>query len=309
MNTHQSTKPSGRTKPDYRLFREVNQPNRSRGLDFFTPGIKAFKPAGRHKDCEVRLLPGVDDSQLGNPDFLASVTGYRKADGSFDGFYVAFRAHPYWGITETGMLSPGSLRYLYPGRYTEQEMKDPIEDCYAVAKRNAKWRPLTEKRGSLQPVLGKATALVFMNALYRHSGRSWDQGILIMSFGCLRHLEQQLDMLQPAGDTRLHCQERYQKYFLGDVTDPQEGLVAKVLKADTSPASPFCLNYTTGRGYDVRRMPVDDDVLRRRVDFGADDWFKMPTPQQMVDVMVEDGFLPLELIKKACGNYANVPSR
>lgn len=296
-------------KPDYSIFREMNSPNKSRGLDFFAPGIRAIKPAGRHMNLEVRLLPAFDEGQFSKESFPVSVTGYRREDEELGGFYTTLRAHSYWGRTETGMVSPGSLRYICPGEYTELEMKDPIENCYRTARRNDKWRHLTERRGSREPVLEMAKALVLFNASYRHSGRPWEQGILIVSSQCREHLERQLNMRQPAGDPRLHSQERYRKYLLGDVTDPNEGLVARVFKADSGPASPFCLHYTSGTSYDIQRMPIGEDELRRRVDFGGEDWCKIPTPQQMVDIMVADGFLPLELIQKACGHYANVPSR
>jgi len=285
------------------------------------PEFSDFHP--KNSEMLVRLLP-VHDLSIDADDaaFASSVASYRvpgKTDEesgseSFSAFFVRVLAHPFWGNSNVGMVSPETLARLSPDRLPPAETADPIVDCYWAARNSEReeWKALTAKQpGQFQPVLRKPQIHVFFNALVQRNGEEWKQGILVLKQAGLDHLIEQLNWRQPAGEDPIHTQEAWGRYLLGDVTDPEEGLVARVTLTDVGSISSYALHYTE-RPYEargVRRMPVDEDVLRRRRDLGSDRTLKILTYQEMVDIMVADGCLPLELIREACGNLAQVTRR
>lgn len=292
------------------------------GIDFFQPGVSAFMPGSRDRDCVVRILPAFDINLSYNDQaYPVSFMDYRLSTGerdketgteAFSPWYFQCIGYPYLGNSKTGILSPKTLEQL-GGAISIEDTACPIFDCQQKARNseNPQWKALTEgedKRGADLPY---KTTLVLMNALWSVAGKDWNQGIYISKHLGLAQLKTMLSWQLTINSQPLSSNPNWQKYLFGDVTHPNEGLLAKVFLSQVGSVSTYCLHFSgeqfTQKG--VQQLPIGEYQLQQRHILGSSKTLKLLTYQEIVDWILQDGFLPHELVQAACGQRANVPER
>ncbi len=309
------TMPGGRAS-------EVIGDSNSNGIDFFMPGIKAFMPGSRDRDIFLRILPAFDPN-LTEADgaHATSWTDYRIQGGALDrdtqteefsAWYFKAVGYPYLGNSKRGILSPKTLEQL-GASVSVDDTACPIYDCQQKARNsdNPVWKALTEgedKRGSDLPF--KPT-LVCVNALFSTNGKPWEAGIYMMKSTAFIELKKRLSQRLTMGLQPRSSHPIWQNYLFGDVTHPTEGLAAGVSLSQVGTISTYCVNYSRQDGTHVglQPLPIDASHLAARHVLGSPNTLHIMTYQEIVDWMVQDGFLPHELIQAACGMRASVPQQ
>jgi len=108
------------------------------------------------------------------------------------------------------------------------------------------------------------------------------------------------------------------QYQYGDITDPGEFALCGVMdkrELASDKQSPWCFCFVHEAQinkppiFPGATQPLDPGTLAQRPALLLMDTWNIPTYQQMLDWMVQDGAWPLELIKRACGNKGDLPVR
>ena len=118
----------------------------------FRQGVKTVFPGANSSNVRVRLLPGFNE-QLGaaDPAKPLSWTPYRQMGvinqttgrDEFSEFYIQLRVYRFWGRQESSFFSPSCLD-LSPNSLPE-DRHDPVLLCREVARKDGRWKYLTEK--------------------------------------------------------------------------------------------------------------------------------------------------------------------
>lgn len=293
-------------------------------LSYVKPGVKLITPSTKTQ-FKGRILPDFD-WDLGSHDkaFATSWRPYR-IEGSVDRtgnpilspFAMTVKAYNYFGATNARFISPAARYYLAddPDTVSKEDMADPAEDIIEVIENsdNPEWRALIERHNSEYSVISKASYRVFLNMYgYKPDENKLHNVVLDVSHAALYDLRDQLNVPSKANDGR---DPDWSQYLLGDVTHPQKGLVTQARLIQVPGKYKFCgfhFQCQDGDGArdtleNIKEYPVGSDVLKNRyMLWGDNSVFMFYTYQQLVDYFIEDGSIPLELIKQACAHKANI---
>jgi hypothetical protein len=252
--------------------------------------------------------------------YRLSVGEYRLRDGQVDSdtkseaftpWYLQVIAYTYLGNTKEGILSPLTLKGM--GGVSLEECACPIHDLYQKARNSdrADWKALAfaEKEADRRDIaLPFQPVHVLFNALWSVGNKGWEQGVFMLKTTGLKHLKTQL--CWPARADCAPLDPRWPHYLLGDVTNPETGLTARVYKSQVGTVETYCAHMTMEdfKSTGCQVMPIGAPQLQNRRILGSDETLKLLTYQEIVDWVLYDGFLPRDLVREACGARANIPA-
>lgn len=301
----------------------AHEPERGYPCPFFKAGIKAMEL--RTKDIyRFRFLPSFADIAMEDAAFKTSFISYRDANldqdpatktEGFTDWYFILPGYTWLGRQQKGFLSP-SLSY----KGQPHGGLDPIIDCRRYARQDPETKPLTER-----PKDSKGSAIIpdvrrwaFFNA-YLERENSWENFILYMTQMGMDDLKDKLRIKGGRADAVITAE--WPDYLYGDITDPMTGLIAtakkgypkdNVQKIEATVVS-FSKKPQSLDGAEI--MAIDPNtadgaaILEGRYAIGdTDNVLKVPTYSEILEYIVADGTIPYDIIQRACGEFADVPS-
>ena len=303
----------------------------------FRPGIKYITGSDKTSNIRLRLLPDFNESlSHADPAYPTSWVPYRQAGvmnqttgrDELSGFFIQLRAYRYWGRQQLTFFSP-SCRDLDPTASIEDRI-DPIAACREVARKDGRWKHLTEKptgpdsdKLDKAPLAGPST-MAFMNAI------TWSQsqtGVIMPDTVCnsivglsgmgFDLLIKQLDWLTTAEARREQLDPAWPTYLLGDVMAPTWGRIGWFAQQATEGNKSQQIWTVKFTAQDQRLvgdalMPLAPDVANRflagRYNLGdTEKVLHVMKPKEVIEMMLADGLLPRDLIAYACSHIADIP--
>jgi len=274
------------------------------------------------KPFKGKILPAFDWSvSVVDDSFNKSYHPYRDELGSYAGFFLIAWVHSYFGNSQNRFISPltwKNLAYI-PGE-EDQDKADPVNDMqdFAFNDSTKKYAHLLmRKAGGGAPPLSKATERVFFNA-YGRRGNEEERKLTIIDMSASARknlLNNKLAALRPS-DVKV-WDKNYPEYLFGDVTDPKGGAVVRSIQ-ETMTTGTNTYKYT-GMAFNDNNVLDNTDgmrsyacmeLLEKRYNLWSSDLNVNPliilSYQEIVDFIIEDGFMPVELVKEACSHHANI---
>ena len=292
---------------------------------FFRKPIQTIRANDALSQSWVRILPAFDPTLSPNDQsYKHSFAPYRDKNSGrqdvltqtpeFSSWYVGFRGHTFLGNSDESIISPLSLGGVDGAATNPMMTSDPIVDMLNVARKDPRFAHLTAKPTTKNdhPILSYPRMLFAVNLLECSPQGQFRQAPHILSGTALDSIKEELSWLRPAAVAVRD--PNWPDYQLGDVTCPTHGLFGRALKKN-NPSNPNVqfrtLSFAARNGvapyFNGAPWALPQSVLEQRVDLqDVDNVLLIPTYQEIVDWAVSDGFVPLELIRIACGNKANV---
>ena len=296
---------------------------------YFMPGVREIFASTKSRNTQYRILPDFDWKKAGTPEFATSWISSRdfthllNGQASLSNFYAKVREYTFFGNAEAQFISPATYRYMPWVEIDETLTIDPIwviaNHC-KQAEEGSEWHKLHKKKvktnfgeGNWMP---KSKETILLNAAKidsatrRVKDAERDVGVMrLPSYGWDESTVKgalMIPMVQGEGIVPLTDDEAGKKFLLGDFTHPKHGLVATLAEvtAGQSRMTGFIFGNENPYTQDgLMKCPVDNKVLAKRVPLLDPKTIFIPTPQEIVDFIVDDGFFPLELVKEALENY------
>jgi len=292
---------------------------------YFKDGVRAIFPTEK-EPMWARILPALDDNM--SPHDAARKTSFApyrdmhsgRVDNEVKGGTPAFTSwfvlgYVYQWLGRSGM-SFTSPKQLTLAGITADQAPCPVMDLARTARLDARFAGLTKKQADprrpgkeIVPLPGRPKVKAAMNAVAQIKGQL-TQGLLVTSAQSLGALKETLSW--PTSYGQQPRDPNFQQFLLGDVTHPNTGLLTCIKIVPPAPNSggfPYLGFHFTERENCLgteRVFPVGPEALANRYDLGSLDIWRIPSYQEIVDMLVGDGAFPLELIHIACGHRANV---
>ena len=291
---------------------------------FFRPTVRAME-FNKKNTYGVRILPAYELDESLNPTSPTSWVAYRnpnELDPSsskpmFTSWYYTFKGYKFRGNAKKGFLSPLTFEA------TDCRGKDPLYDCYLTA-RNAgdghEWHELVEKgedsKEGFSAVLEKPRVFAAMNAMVELDKNKLENRVVIVTKPSLDHLKEQLNQLTPRGDQPIDPD--WEEFVLGDITGPAHGLWGFVKEGSFNDAGMktmlFQFAQSKDRSIGARQWPIDlnspwgQEILARRYHIGdLENVTHILTAEEILEFIVNDGFLPPDLVEAACADSWSIP--
>jgi hypothetical protein len=309
---------------------QADSPQSNSIISIFQPGVQVLYPGDKKPGLQIRILPSHDENMDPNdPAFARSVVPYRDRelltnDGhlKFSGWFATLQAYDYVGNGELNFLS----RSMLPADLPEQERMDPMHHLRTYAWNTPAYKHLAskppptgdaEKDKYARAVLQRPSNPVIYNVLAKWQGENTPKNFVAKcSLTAHDFLEKQLNAYRPAHMAQPHDPD-YPNYLLGDVTHTHLGLTAQFIKHQVSNTGspPWTFVYTPNIGQataDTFRSAwalQSWEQLEKRRYLMSSDTLYFPTYQELVDILIDDGFLNAypDLVARACGAHCNVP--
>ena len=278
-----------------------------------------------------RILPSYDFTL--NPKdqgFATSFVPYRDPSRisdqglpMFRSWFFYFPMHTYLGRNKHFFVSP-EVRADFNPTATELEKYDPVKDMFWKIRRNdteyMHLRNLVVKPKNSTEIINLPLALAkrcaVMNFFGSNDGKNPDSNFLaILSDMGMTMVKEVLD----AAGLRSQAprDENWADFLYGDVTHPITGLEAragtKIPTGNNERGIPvntlqFADNDKTLNG--ARALSVTIEALAGRHNFfDIENIWNIPSAQEIVDRLVDDGEIPLEFMKTVCGKFCDFPDR
>lgn len=270
----------------------------------------------------ARILPSRSDDpalSINDPVYKSSYIPYKNAEGKFTSWYMPVQIHNFVGSQNLSFLSPYTLKGRVEGF---DHARDPLVDCLMVAKSGANqdWLTLTEKpkdpKDGFSAELSKPKNQAVCNLYVRDykDTHKWYNALFFFSLEpSLTELERQLNVPLPRS---VEAMVDGQEFLFGDITDPLTGLGAAISvgKIGTISSTVFTFSNKEYTLDDAWGYPIDPNtaqgvkILEDRYDIWDDEGdLYYPSYDEIVRVISDDGFLPHDLIVKACGPHTDLP--
>jgi hypothetical protein len=288
----------------------------------FQPDVLSFTP-GNNIGIVGKILPCFDFGiELHDTEFKKGYISYRELENEISRFFLEAPCHSFFGNNKLKFFSPKIYHaHVLADHYGFERPpnRDPIDDVHDFVKSSARDRygyllPGTSNWG--KPTLKSAESRLFLNVYGRKSNdRVFSNMIIDLSALAKTDLVEKLDALKPEGVES--WDPNYPYYLFGDVTDPTRGAIFHTGKIKRpGPARTYEFNgiiFNDDNEQDNTRGMKEYNTLQfleGRVNMWSTDPTYNPmivmSYQDIVHIMVEDGFIPVELIKEACSDYADV---
>lgn len=303
-----------------------------------TGGSKKYIPMFKNKDVRPVflngstpisgvILPAFDLSMSPvDSEFKYGYIPYRDKDikdktgrPAFNSWYYKFSSYQFFGESYSTFISPMryrkedpiiALRKLIWTKYSDNEE-------YMKLVKKSKEKGVDWKKNKL--ALPDPTDCWLVNAYcpptYAKKGeeRKASNQVLLLKPTAFNDLCDILSTPRPAG-LEVPRDPNWAKFMYGDVTDPRAALkfttVTKMLNTGTSTNATTCLSFGD---YDFNSdeliytpATISREQLGGRINFRTDIY--IPTLQEIVDLIVSEGKVPMELIREACDSFADVES-
>lgn len=289
------------------------------------PGLKSVSPSSK-TPFKGRILPCYDlTMDTVDAAFKTGVSSYRVEEWAdpntgvpeFSEFMVNLPCYTFFGKSSNKFLSP-TARKRWSQDNAAEDIADPVADVISVidGSTNAAWRALTQKQGEDYAIIPAATQRTFVNMWGLKIGeRSAYNAIVDVTGGAMYDLRDQLNFgATPEAPGR---DPRWPQFLLGDVTDPETGLIVTATLITSVPQRKKFNGFLFQTQEKFRHKlegtearSVSTEILAGRSLLLSDESvFKILTYQELVDFMLADGAVPQEVIKIACSHMANVTGR
>lgn len=288
----------------------------------FPPNISCFTP-GNSIGFVGKILPSFDFGiELHDTSFKQGYLRYREVENEITRFFLEAPCHSFFGYNKYKFFSPliyhaHVLAFHYG--FEKPPKRDPIDDIYDYVTDSARDRYgylLPSQSNWGKPTLKKSERRLFLNTYGRKSNDTqFSNTIIDLSALAKTDLIDKMDLLKPEGIEP--WDKNFPYYLFGDVTDPERGAIFRTGKVKRpGPQKTYEFNgliFNEDDGQDhTRGMKGFDSrpYLEGRVNMWSTNPEYNPmivmTYQEIVDLMVDDKFIPLELIKTVCSDFADV---
>ena len=297
----------------------------------FQKGVKVLYPKSG-KTIIGRVLPGRDfNLSVNDSAFLTSTVPYRIDDGKeidadtktpgFSNWFQMIVEYNFIGRTKVSFLSPFTLSRL---GIAGADTRDPLMEIRAYAKDAPQWAEVYKKElgvgKNTKPLLPMISTRAIINWLNFDPATRKPEGqyILPMSLGAAKALKTSLACPRPAAQNPIGPGKWFDKYLLGDITDPMYGLMGWFAEISAGMNSRTQGLHFSQSGFELQGSmpcPIDPNtefgrkVLTERYALGSSKVLKLLDYQEIVNWAVEDGQIPYELIQEALGNSCAIPPR
>jgi len=308
-----------------------SQAETSRGFThgFFHDGTVStqFTPK---KEYYLRILPAFDQSKVGTPEYKESWVPYRDRElpediatktPGFTSWYFVVQGYTFFGRGTHSLLSPLS----YPTKGSRSGI-DPIFDIrnYCRKSEDPNLVALVDDKASKgSPPVPNARYYVLVNTLMMTdmTSRNTENQIGIFTNAAWNDFKGKLALRAGRGDEVISAD--WEDFLYGDITHPEQALAVRVKEAtmESNPNIKFAgmfLSNVDGRLDGHQKWSITDtedsgkSVLQSRYEIGdMDNVTKIWTYDEMLDLVVQDGVVPYDVIERACAPYApnGIPSQ
>ncbi len=299
---------------------------RGKGNNVLTkPGTDIqFNQPSAGKIARGRILPCFDFSlEPSDKAFAESYVPYRDMNdirpdehASWNQWYFPFEMYNFYGPNHRSFFSP-RVRARLQLTDVASEANDPISRMSYLVAKDPKWTHLghlaastyNAPPGTPPSPLCRSRTMALMNFYGVHGDKEPQNMVLMIPEGGMAFITTQLNKFRKSSAALRD--PKWPDYMFGDVTDPETGLLAwSVLKSMSGDKSSNTLTFSKldDSAQDATASPVSKEVLGRRHNFfDTDNGIHIPTPQEVLNWVIEDGMVPLEFIKIAVGAYLDVP--
>ncbi len=277
-----------------------------------------------------KVMPAFDFSL--NPKdeaFSTSYMPYRDASRLseqglplFTSWFYYFPMHTYLGKSKHFFVSP-RVRKTFDPSASEHACFDPVEEMFWKIKRKDSVFPelrhlVNRPLGSTEIInlpLAAAKRCAVMNFYGKSDPKNEDSSfILVLSDGGMTEIKASLD--KAGMRSQQPRDSKWVDFLLGDVTDPEIGLEARASTKVASgnqergiPTNILVFSDSETQLVNARQLATPRAALAQRHNFfDIDAVWNIPTSQAIVDRLIDDGEIPLEFMKKICGNHCDFPS-
>lgn len=266
-----------------------------------------------------RILPARNDllQDTKPKEWATSFVPFKDRDGKDTDWYFYVKGYTFVGNGQRQFLSP--LNTIAPDKRKYAKGVDPLRDCFSYVYKTQDTeliQRLTKSDGNKSPVIPGLRDFALMNVVGIKDGEASSPMIGIASKVAMEDLFTQLMWRLGRGDEELS--QAFDDLLFGDITDPMNGLTLKVIEKVMSSGAikyagfQIATKEMTQKG--ITKFPIDPsssegmDILSNRYNIGdTDEVTYIPTYQEILNYIVEDGSIPYDVIFEACGNYADVP--
>lgn len=292
---------------------------------FLKPGINFLELSPKTRG-KIRLLPSFDYN-LSQTDelFKTSTFSYRSEDKddvdpdtntpAFTGWYISLLTHKFFGNGNAKFLSPKNVAQN-PKAKGVCPLQDIFYYCYNKVNREGapSYRKYFDAKVNPEAYLKMPQTSVFMNALYVTEEEEQSQVVLVMTQTAFKALKETLSEKRDPDDEPIT--KEWPKYQYGDITSIDTGCwlypvtIQTASKYHPGGLSPVTVK-STMEGYRPDYRDINDPktikILRNRSSLvDTDNVLDIWDYQRLTDFIVSDGGVPLDVIKHACGDYANI---
>lgn len=259
------------------------------------------------------ILPSFDPTiNPMDPAFVSSYVAYREtANHRFTGWCTTVKGYIFYGKTLSNFISPSIIGQPDPIIMLRQAV---------YRKRSAgdnKYMYLVQPgpRKEERPALPGTSTLTLLNVWAQNTNekakdaKEYKNRILVLKKTATENL---FDILNADTPRRgVPCDPNWEDYFLGDVTDPNKAMVWSIGSAQASTGfTTAVLNFgerrTTPEGlvFDHETQKVPQEALLGRYDLqDIEHVLNIPTSEQIVELLIEHGEIPLDFLRDVCGEY------
>lgn len=273
-------------------------------LPGFNPALAPFDEARPMSVCPYRDASAIDP-ETGNP--------------AFSSWFVSVPGYNFYGTGKNTFVSPRAIG-----------QPDPIFDCRMEVYRRRKQgdeslmhlvnRPASYK--DPHPLPGTVTLTMFNTVCPPTNEKERDQTVknrvLVLKKAATRKLFTDLDMPRPVS-VSTPVDSEWPTFLLGDITNPQHALyftsaTGRLDNGTEYPALDFgkvmYVDAQTSR-VDCHSTQVPDQYLQGRYDLcDVDNVVYIPTYEELVNLLVNEGLVPYELVEAVCADKcANFPAK
>jgi hypothetical protein len=302
----------------------AGEPAKMSALPYFHSEVKAVELIQKNT-YGLRVLPAFEY----NYDTMQPVsqTGYVPYRNSaqmdpetqrpvFTDWYFPLKVHKMIGHRQRSFVSP-----LLTQTFDSKDV-DPLHNIYMMARNsdNPDWRSLTEKEDKeFNAVIRRYRIFYAMNVLMTFDG-ALSNRVAVGTSETLNSLKKKLNLRAGRGDEVLDPE--WPDYVFGDITSPYYGLWATVKPGVFNDANMKCAMFFFGSGtpddrpIGISKYPIDPNdgwgqaFLAGRYNIAdTEKVTRISTPEEILHFVVEDDYLPYELVQNACGHLWTVPPR
>lgn len=284
-----------------------------------------FVTPSANKEVRGRILPCFDfEVPLNSPRFKTAWVPYRDPSAvdpdnpenhaPWNQWYFPFEVYSYMGPNKRTFLSP-KVRARLGLTDLAEEAHDPIARMCYLMQKDEKWKHLghlcastyNAPPGTPTPPLSRSRNLVFLNFYGSYGDREDHNFVLQLPEGGMDFIKGQLNKFKRSSAKTIDPD--WPDYMFGDVTNPKTGLRAWSTQRPYFDKTVNTITFSKNddSAADAEVLPVSDEVLAGRLNFFDETVMHIPTPQEVLDYVLDDGMVPLEFIKHAVGKYLNVP--
>lgn len=303
-------------------------------INIVRPGVEWLIPSDKKVGLAIRIKPALDTRlEPTDPNFPLSWRPYRdrgtqdEKSGlpAFTEWFSMPRVYRYFGNTGLHFVSPTS-RPEGMG-FSEADRADPLNHIRSFCKKpgNNQWAYLIDKpekndkdeNGKFaKATVGWPESIALYNVWYVHQDETTPvDAVTFVTTGGHKHVKDQMDAQRPAAIDQNSplFDPAWPEFLLGDPTDPNRGYWANFRKyqVGNGGAKPWCPLWSSRPGHldptGLRGAPLTVEAMKKRWDITSEDVLWIESYQRLVEIIINDGAIPREVVAQACGHMCSIP--